>query len=233
MIQIVLPFYMNQGMLAIQYENWCRYEQPFRFIIVDDGSPEPAAEVPRPEGLDIEIYRIKEDRPWHQHAARNLGAYVAQDGWLLMTDMDHVLTAESAEHLSAYEVEESEVYMLDRVEADTGLPTLAPNGLPKPHPNSFFLTKEMFWKVGGYDERATGIYGTDKLFRSRAFSVGKQAHLKIPLVRYWRDIVPDASTTTLPRKEGRDAELRTKIMASIAREPEKRVTLNFEWERVV
>jgi hypothetical protein len=236
-----MPFYMNPGQLALQYGVWrdwpAKVRHAIKVVIVDDGSPEgPAANVPRPYGLPaVEIYRVTEDRPWHQHGARNLGAHVAPDGWLLLTDMDHVLNTVSAAALlkaiGKGNLDEGTVYMLDRVEADTGEPTLGKDGNPKPHPNSFVLTREMFWRIGGYDERATGFYGTDKLFRERAFRVANRGHLNIPLVRYWRDLVPDASTTTLPRKEGRDPMVKARALHQIAKAPDARVALDFPWER--
>jgi hypothetical protein len=243
MLTLAMPYYLNPGQLALQYRNWLewpgKYRKQLKVIIVDDGSPNsPAANVPRPYGLpELEIYRVLEDRPWHQHAARNLGAHVAPEGWLLLTDMDHVLEADAAAQLfkamAKGKLDAGTVYMLDRIEADTRLPTLGKDNRPKPHPNSFVLTRETYWRIGGYDERATGIYGTDKLFRERAFAAGQRGHLHIPLTRYWRDIVPDASTTTLPRKEGRDPAQKARVAAEIAADPQGIVTLNFPWERVV
>lgn len=243
MLTIVMPFYDNSSMLSLQYRNWLswqgKHRNRLRVVIVDDGSPEgPAANVPRPYGLPpVEIYRVTEDRPWHQHGARNLGAHVAADGWMLLTDMDHVLTPDAAallfKAIDKGVLDEDAVYILDRVEADTGLPTLGRDGNPKPHPNSFVVTRETYWKVGGYDERATGIYGTDKLFRERAFAIATPGRLNIPLTRYWRDLVPDASTRTLPRKEGRDPAAKARIMAAIRAAPDERLTLNFPWERVL
>jgi hypothetical protein len=243
MLTLAMPYYINPGQLALQYAVWLSWPSKVRnavkVVIVDDGSPEgPAANVPRPYGLpEVEIYRVTEDKPWHQHGARNLAASVAPEGWLLMTDMDHVLPAASASALlkaiGKGSLDEGTVYMLDRVEADTGLPTLGKDGQPKPHPNSFVMTRAMFWRIGGYDERATGFYGTDKLFRERAFRLGKRGHLAIPLTRYWRDIVPDASTTTLARKEGRDPMVKAQALRQIARAPEARVVLDFPWERQV
>ncbi len=242
-LTLILPFYLNQGMLALQYQGWAAWpdklRERLRVILVDDGSPEPAAVVPRPEGLEIEIYRVLEDRPWHQHAARNLGAHVAPEGWLLMTDMDHVLSEESASRLlksmDKGRLDESRVYMLSRIDADTGLLTLGDNGSPKPHPNSFVLTRELYWQIGGYDEDYCGTYGTDRLFRDRAQKIGGRARLDIPLTRYWRDLVPDASTTTLPRKEGRDPLAKQKIAAAKAARGEADVikVLQFPWEQVV
>ena len=240
-LTLVMPYYDNGEMLALQMLNWSKWPEKRRnrlkVIIVDDGSPNaPAAKVARPADLpELEIYRVKEDRPWHQHAARNLGAHVAPDGWLLMTDMDHVLTDDAARALFKKDLDEGCVYTLDRLESDTGLPTTDRHGNPKPHPNSFVLTREMFWRIGGYDEDYCGIYGTDGLFRQRAFKIGCHAHLPVPLVRFWRDIVPDASTTSLPRKEGREpfAKERVAVEKKARGETDTVKTLQFEWERVL
>jgi hypothetical protein len=237
-----MPFYLNAGMLARQFEGWAAWPEEFKrrleVIIVDDGSPEPAVDVGRPQGLPaLRIYRVLVDIPWHQHGSRNLGAHVAPAGWLLMTDMDHVLEAEAAEALFARlpKLNPEAIHTLDRIEADTRKPTLDRNGNPKPHPNSFVLTRELYWRIGGYDEDLTGIYGTDGFFRQRAFTIGRRAHIEIPLVRYWRDIVPDASTTTLPRKEGRDPGHKDRILKAKRDrgEADKVKVLQFEWERVL
>jgi hypothetical protein len=242
MLTLIMPYYDNAGMLRLQYEGWAAWPMKrkarLRVILVDDGSPEPAADVPRPTGLpELEIYRVTEDRPWHQHAARNLGTHVAPEGWLLLTDMDHVLTDDSArallKRIDAGDLDETTAYMLDRVEADTGLPTLNGDGNPKPHPNSFVMTRETFWRVGGYDERLTGFYGTDAYFRRRLFDRAGRGHLDVPLVRYWRDLVPDASTRTLPRKEGRNTPERERKIAAAAAAPDDLLTLAFPWERVL
>lgn len=243
MLTLCLPYYVNPGQLALQYRTWkawpSKVRAAFRVIIVDDGSPEgPADNVPRPYGLpELAIYRAIEDRPWHQHAARNIAAHEAPDGWLLLTDMDHVLTPENAAALMKAigkgNLDDGTVYMLDRVEADTGLPTLGKDGNPKPHPNSFVMTRGMFWRIGGYDERACGFYGSDRFFRDRAFATAERGQLNIPLVRYWRDLIPDASTTTLPRKEGRDPAVKARAAAQIAANPGGIVTLGLPYERVV
>ncbi len=196
--------------------------------------------MPRPEGLPaLSIYRVLEDRPWHQHAARNLGAHVAGEGWLLLTDMDHVLTEDAArallKRIRLGKLDPQAIYTLARIEADTGLPTMN-NGKPKPHPNSFVVTRETFWRIGGYDEDFCGVYGTDGLFRTRAFARAHQGHLdKVPLTRYWRDLVEDASTNTLPRKDGREIGAKQKILDAKRERGEEGVVkvLQFPWERVL
>src|SRR5690606_20832300 len=95
-----------------------------------------------------------EDRPWHQHAARNLGAQEAAAPWLLLTDMDHVLTAGAAGSLLKRlgRLDHRTAYFLHRIEATTLEPTLGRDNKPKPHPNSFVMTRDLFWEAGGYDE---------------------------------------------------------------------------------
>ena len=125
--------------------------------------------------------------------------------------------------------------MLDRIEADTGKPTLAADGSPKPHPNSFVVTRETYWKIGGYDEDFCGVYGTDNLFKARAFRAARRERLPVPLTRYWRELVPDASTTTLPRKEGRPSNAKKMVERAKAERGEANVVkvLQFPWERML
>lgn len=244
-LTIVMPYYLNKGMLSLQFTGWAAWPEEIKdrveIVIVDDGSPEGhAIDVPRPDGLpSLSIYRVLEDRPWHQHAARNLGANVAKGEWLLLTDMDHVLKLDAAEALlkriDMGRLDPLAIYTLARIEADTGLPTMQ-NGHPKPHPNSFVVTRETFWKIGGYDEDFTGFYGTDRLFRDRAYSRAIHGHLdKVPLTRYWRELVPDASTTTLARKDGREIGIKRKVMDAKRARGEENVVkvLQFPWEQVL
>lgn len=248
MLSLVMPFYLNRSMLELQMREWERWspkaKAQIEIVIVDDGSPDPALDAAMP-GLKecdrpvISIYRITEDRPWHQHAARNLGAHVATAPWLLLTDMDHVLTAHHADALLKRlgKLDPGTAYFLHRIEASTGRATLAADGItPKPHPNSFVMTRDLYWQAGGYDEDFCGIYGTDGLFKSRLFQLAEQGFLKhVALTRYWREIVPDASTTTLPRKEGRKPG--DKEAVALRKRAEGRegqiTTLNFPWERVI
>ena len=242
MISLVMPFYRNSEMLALQYLEWARWsakaKQQIEIIIVDDGSPEPATNVQIPAGMpSISIYRIAEDRPWHQHAARNLGAHVAEAPWLLLTDMDHMLTAHAADALIRRmgKLDPEIAYFLHRIEVDTGEPTRNAAGERKPHPNSFVMTRDLYWRVGGYDEDYCGIYGTDGLFKERLFKEAAKGFLKhVALTRYWRDIVADASTTDQPRKEGRKPG--DKQAVAVRKKAEGREgqikTLDFTWERV-
>lgn len=243
-LTLIMPFYENASMLALHYREWAlnwpvEARQAIRVVLVDDGSKNaPAAAVARPEGLpELQIFRIDEDKPWNQHCARNVGAHEAPDGWLLLTDMDHVLTAGNAVALLRRldQLDTEAIYTLHRLEATTGETTVNPAGIAKPHPNSFVLTRDLYWRIGGYDEDFCGIYGTDGLFKARAFSIGRRDHLKkVALVRYWRDLIADSSTDA-PRKEGRDPDAKRRIMEAKAERGERDVVkaLQTPWRRVL
>lgn len=83
----------------------------------------------------------------------------APDGWCLLTDLDHVLTAENAAKLLAMEADPSRAYRPHRRK---------PNGEGyKPHNDSWLLTREMFWKAGGCSLKFLGWYGTSSIFTRR------------------------------------------------------------------
>lgn len=241
-LSIVLPYYQNPGMLARHLEEWATYPADLRaqveVLIVDDGSPQACAvDVPLPVAAalpTLRLYRVLEDIPWHQHGARNLGAHEAAGAWLYLGDIDHVLTAETAAamvRLCNYEA----IYTFGRVDAPHGTPTTK-NGAAHAHSNTYLMPRKSFWTIGGYDEDLTG-YGTDSFFRARL----KDANVPvvhredIRIVRFSRELIPDASTTSLPRKEGRPEGHRKQkaaIVAQKAAEGRKPTVLNFGWERI-
>lgn len=259
-LSIVMPYYRNPGMLARQFQVW-RHEWPHELkrqvdiVIVDDGSPEPADGVPIPNNYagysaampDVSIFRVKEDRPWHQHGARNLGAKVAAGRWLFMTDIDHVIPPQTLEAALAFCrcADRRDVMRFPRRDAPPGAwraedfeamaPTTRPDGSLKPHVNSFVVSRAHYWGIGGYDEDYCGIYGTDRLFRDRLFGASVVCDSAAPLIRVSRDVIADASTRGLARKEGRPAGAKKEIQRR--KEAEGRAdeitVLNFEWERVL
>jgi glycosyltransferase involved in cell wall biosynthesis len=148
-------------MLARQYQEWLTYPPGVSIIIVDDCSRETAAiAVPRPVGLPpLRIYRIGVWKDWGWPMARNLGMSEAADGWCLLTDLDHVLDAENAAKLLAADLDPKFAYRPSRTTPDS-----AP---VKRHNDSFALTREMFWRTGGYRLRYLGWYGTSSCWSRR------------------------------------------------------------------
>lgn len=257
LLSIVLPYYRNPRMLARQYLTWALewpawLKELIEVVIVDDGSPEPALEVPRLYNgatPPLSIFRVLEDRPWHQHGARNLGAHVAQAPWLLLTDMDHVIPRDTLGELLRLTHAESgdRFYTFARRDAPVGEPwksdhwstmakTLNRDGELKPHVNSFAMPRDLYWRVGGYDEDLCGIYGTDRHFRDRLAGSAPGCHLPhAPLIRVDREVIPDASTRDVERKApDRGARKRAVLEKKAAEGRAGQVTtLAFAWERVL
>lgn len=207
-VTIVLPFYEAHEFLATHLQAWWMYSDTIKrhlsAVIVDDGSPEPLCPI-RSRPFPIRVFRIGVDVPWNWLAARNIGAHHAPDGWLLMTDMDHVLPADTAHALIYGKHDPSIVYAFSRRE-HTGEPV-------NPHSASFFMTRQMFWRIGGYDERLSGVYGTDGAYRKRVMSQTWIRVLENELIRY--EYVADSSVTRYERKTARMRELRRKRFASV------------------
>ena len=229
-VTIILAYYENAGMLDEQ----CAYlaalpedmRAHLRLIVVDDGSPNAPARG-SDIGLPFEIYRTLVDVRWNQDFARNLGVHHAPPGWMLLTDMDHRPPRETLRALIEGDYDERAAYKFKRV----SMPRLDPY---KPHPNSWFLTKALYDKAGGFDERFAGYYGTDWDFRDRLQKAAREiTMLDEILIRYPREVIPDASTTTYARREKWDGPNIAKIKEARAREkgwqPKR---LSFPWEKV-
>lgn len=225
-VTLIVPYYENPRFFARQLATWAAYpaslKQELRVIVVDDGSPEhPAADVARPPHLPaLRLFRIGTDVRWNWLAARNIGFYHALDGWCLVTDMDHVLPAETLTGLVWGRHDPERAYAFARRDA-AGTPLA-------PHSASFFLTRLTFWKTGGYDETLSGHYGTDGEFRRRLSAVAKFALLPSALERH--EYEDDASTTRYKRKQPEDAEVR-KLVAGRRAGWAPRV-LSFPYEEV-
>lgn len=239
MLSLCMAFYTNSAMLTEQYRVWAAYpevvKRALEIVLVDDGSPDAALAVPRPDGLPpLRIYRVLEDQPWHQHGARNLAAYKAAGEWLLLTDMDHVVPARSMaaliERLSV--AMPREVFTFFRVDAPTFTPKRDERGRLHPHPNTFAVRRTHFWAVGGYDEDCVG-YGTDAFLRRRLDAVSRVVHLDdVPVVRYSRDVIPDASTRA-DRNAGRQTARNLQMLAEKRERQQGPTVMAFPWERVL
>lgn len=222
-------------------------EQPFN---AGNAAVVPTRKDGRAEERDlVRLYRVLEDRLWHQHGARNLGAHVAQGDWLLMTDMDHVVPASTMSECLRIipTLSKNEVLTFGRVDAPPTLTwkadhwaefdrTRREDGSLKPHVNSFVVSRERYWKVGGYDEDLCGIYGTDSHFRGRLFgSHTVERHLDYaPLIRVDRSVIDDASTRGIERKTPGRNKLKQQVYLekALCGRAGKITALNFPWERV-
>lgn len=232
-LNLAFPYYENAGILRVHLDTWMQYPAKVRktmtVTIADDGSPKhPAADVvPADYPIDVRIFRVKVDLPWNQCGARNLAMHNAPDDWVLVTDADHVLEPDDARKVLALKVREGCYYVPDRRRQVDRRPY-------KPHPNSYYLQRSMFWETGGCDEDFQGTYGSDSTFRRAIAAIGTRIEIDATLTLYGREVIPDASTTRWGRKDSpfhasNFPELRAKKMNGpyLAERP-----LRFPWERV-
>lgn len=240
-VTLVLPYYRNPDMLARQYANIAALPADVRgalqLIVVDDGSPKTpafppggvktAAEAVAELGIaGFQLYRVEVDVRWNWLTCRNIGVEKAKTEWVLLTDMDHLTPEDTLRRITEHKLNPRKAYRFSRLD----LPDLTPY---KPHPNSWLMTRELFDKIGGYDERFSGFYGTDGEFRDRVRANAEVVMLDQPLIRVPREVVPDASTTTYLRKQPEDHDGVTRIRARIAAEGGRPHRLTFPYHQVV
>lgn len=209
---LVMAYYLNAGMLRAQLQHLVLLPEEIKsnlhVVVVDDGSPGESASdawwtyaagfmAPSSFLASFQVWRMQQDVRWNQDACRNVGVREARTKWVLLTDMDHVVPVATWKRLMGEKLKKKQVYRFGRVTAPENTPY-------KPHPNSWALTRDMYWKIGGYDEALAGNYGTDGDFLVRTRRQALVVELPEVLIRYPREVIPDASTTTLERKNHDD-----------------------------
>jgi hypothetical protein len=228
-LTLVVPFYQCQRFFERQLRGWLSYPAELlahlSVIVVDDGSPEPVrlpswvGAVPKSMLSFLRLFRIEVDVMWNWLAARNIGAHHAEDGWLLLTDMDHVVPEQTLRAVLFGQHDPKVVYAFSRRE-HTG-------EVIAPHSASFLMTREMFWTIGGYDETLSGVYGTDGLYRKRVAAAANIQILTDELTRY--EYVEDSSTRQFPRKTAEMGDAKRRKLRNVGPTPK---VLSFPYHEV-
>lgn len=196
---VCMPYHDNPCMLAHHYAHLRSLPQyildSIEMVVCDDVSELP---IPTPTGLDdtVRLYRIPGPHiPWSHRVASNIAAHEARGFWFIMTDMDHVVPLETWRALGDVyrgKLRTDRAYTFTRRNAD---------GAPyKPHPDSWLIHCSLWETIGGYDERYRGHYGQNYAFIERVRHHAIIDQLPVPLVRYSRDDIADASERVLTRK---------------------------------
>ena len=215
-VTVIYPYYENGTFLERQLQHWATFASDLRanasLIIVDDGSPlTPAAAIMRAWKIgwkSVRTFRIDVDVPWNWIAARNIGFHHAADGWCLVTDMDHVIREETMRSVIYSDHDPGTIYAFRRLDVKEDDAAVEIH----PHPNSWLMTRAMFWDVGGYDETLSGHYGTDGDWRRRCAKVAPIEILTDVLLRY--EHREDSSTTRYQRKLPADTAAVKSIVAN-------------------
>jgi hypothetical protein len=228
---VCLPYYNNPGMLELHLETWALYPEElrdqFRFVICDDCSQIPAEPVVRSCNIPAEVwlFRTEIDIPWAWPSCKNIMMHEIPDEPALLTDIDHLLELPDAQQLLDLKVCRDTHYLPRRRRKVDGLEY-------KRHPSTYILQRSLYWKVGGFEERWLGYYGTDFMMRKRITRMSYRELLRnIWLTLYGREIVPDASTTCFGRK-GSEYHLHTPEMKRATKGPVQ-VVMSQPYHRVL
>ena len=137
----------------------------FELIVLDDGSDIPL-QYDRRVPFRFRLLHTNDKRPWTNDLARNTGAGVASGEYLLMTDVDHVLTPETLDLVQRFHG--------DMLKFHRQVAALDEHGEVRnirealyPHPNTFAIRKSLFEGMGGYTPQYLGYGAHDSRFRER------------------------------------------------------------------
>lgn len=235
-LTLVYAYYDNATMLEKHLQEWANYPPEIQIVLIDDASPNtPALDVldKTKAIINFQLYRIKENIPWNQNGARNLGMIEGcKTEWALMLDMDHLLSAGHAQRALRMKKEHAHYYVPRRVWPD--------GKLYRRHPNSFLLQKEKFLSCGGYDEDFCGFYGSDSIFRMALDTVARRVETNAFETVHYEGIIKDANT----KEFGTDSKIRKGskfhsvgnkyLLAKRRMAPYKAANpLRFNWERIL
>lgn len=160
-LTLITHVYNAQAPVDRQLALWQQFSPELRarlsFLVIDDHSDTPL-QVDK-GALDLRLVRVDDDIDWNMPGCRNLAATLCETPWLLFFDVDNVCSEASLRKIvdNLPRLDKSRLHVFRRTE----------NGVDvEPHINSFLITRQGFFKAGGYDEDFSGHYGfEDVAFR--------------------------------------------------------------------
>jgi len=154
----------------------------WELILVDDGS-DPAIFDYKAD-FPLRVIHTKDDTPWSQPRARNIGAFIAKGEYLLMTDVDHIITPEAISDCDNFTGDKlrfsrgraflDEFGALKKSEAEIREWGIRETEIGKvdEHYNTFCIRRDIHVNLmHGYDDRFCGKYGSDDTDYSDRYGV--------------------------------------------------------------
>jgi glycosyltransferase involved in cell wall biosynthesis len=203
-VSIVISVLDSHEIFRRQCLSWEKIGIPedTEIIIVDDGSDVP---ITYSGSLPLRVIYTNDKRAWTASLARNRGAEIARGEWLLMFDLDHIITRELLDMVRNYDGQKIQfkrefAVLLEDGSLCQNLETLVAWGFPReryekrkfdltPHPNMFAMKKWVFFELGKYREDLVNDpypQGEDSRFKGTWHNwvvAGKgQVHTKRPTI---------------------------------------------------
>lgn len=184
-VSIVIPVLNSHEVVRRQIEHFKKMDLPddIEIIFMDDGSNPPLS-FPDCRLKNFNIYPTNEKRPWTECLARNKGAKIAKGKYLLMTDIDHILTKEVIDAVYHFNGDMMSFPRFLAILDEEGnftqdIDVLFKYGLSRRfhkrrglnagrHGNTFAIKKSIFDEMGGYSERVVlrpWHEGADRYFK--------------------------------------------------------------------
>jgi len=165
-LSIIISILDSHEVVRRQILHYKKMDMPgVEIIFMDDGSNPPLCD---DYGLsNLRICQTHDNRPWSWPAGRNKGAELASGDYLLMMDIDYIITKEAL--TTAMEFSGDRMFFCRQfgiLDVDGNLAIdkktllsyglkekyLASTNFHKGHRNNFVIKKSLFFEMGGYNE---------------------------------------------------------------------------------
>ena len=228
-ITVNLSFYNQDEVLKKHVNGWVSWSEEilknFSFCIVDDCSKKLATEVIKTidiSNIDLSVLRVKHDLYCNIAGVRNLSAQECKTDWMVILDMDTLITEKLAKSMLGLVTNNSGICFKFNRKVPKNI---FHNKNGKIHPAVCLLRKEDYWKVGGCDEDLVGHYGqTDPIFWYRA-----KNKLKVhPKVKMFLEYEPKGEANI-----NRDLSYNTKLFEQKRKNNSwSKDFIRFNWEKI-
>lgn len=149
---IVIPAYDNDNALFQLLCSLERSKAEFNVIVILDGYKSVINYTVF--DLNLSVYHIKNDIPWNQPQAKNLGAHFIKTEWIYFIDIDLTPTIESLLWINKSLLYVKSIYFPSRIINGTNEKIDDAKG-------SYLISRYSHKKISGFDERFCGTYGHD------------------------------------------------------------------------
>ena len=225
-VAVIIPVYLkNQILLKRLLGEFQKYPighlRQIQFIIVDDCSPDPITCLDE-FNMNMILLKIKEDIPWNQPGARNLGVAHSITEKIVICDVDNFIPVDTMSFILNEKFEEMTVYKFKRRSFGDKKDIASNRSRTKAA-----MLRSTYLSVGGHDERLCGHYDGDGQQFIDAINMKGGKTKDVPY--YMEDLRYNGKPGyhSLNRDRSFNVELRKKIRKTLSDK-----FLDFDWEYV-